>query len=211
MELYFAPLACSMATRIALYEAGADAVFHAVDLRAKRLDDGADFRAVNPMGQVPALRTDAGDLVTENPVVLQVVADAYPQAHLAPPAGSERYRLQQWLNFITSELHKLVFNPLLDPRSNDGAKAYARDKAEQRFAYLDAQLAGRAFVLDRFSIADCYLVTVLNWARFAGIELARWPAVQSYFEGLQQRPSVAKAMAEELALYKAEQARRSAA
>jgi glutathione S-transferase len=211
MELYFSPLACSMATRIALYEAGAAATYHAVDLRAKRLADGADFRTVNPMGQVPVLRTDAGDLVTENPVVLQAVADRYPEAGLAPAGGAARYRLQQWLNFITSELHKLVFTPLLDARSNDGAKAYARDKAEPRFAYVDAALAGREFVLDRFTVADCYLVTVLNWARFAGVELARWPAVQAYFERLQQRPSVATAFAEELALYKAEQARRGAA
>jgi glutathione S-transferase len=211
MELYFAPLACSMATRIALYEAGAEAAYHEVDLKAKRLVDGADFRAVNPMGQVPVLRTDAGALVTENPVVLQVVADAYPRSGLAPAGGAARTRLQQWLNFVTSELHKLVFTPLLDRTSNDGAKAYARTKVEARFAHLEAHLSGHEFLLDGFTVADCYLVTVLNWARFAGIELARWPAVQTYFERLQQRPSVARALAEEVALYKAEQARRGAA
>jgi glutathione S-transferase len=211
MELYFAPLACSMATRIALYEAGARATFVQVDTRAKRVADGSDFLAVNPMGQVPVLRADDGELLTENPVVLQYVADQLPQSGLAPQGGMPRYRLQQWLNFITSELHKLVFNPLLDPRSTDGAKAFARDKAAQRFGYLNDHLNGRDFLLDRFTVADAYLVTVLNWAGFTGMDLAQWPAVQAYFQRMRERPSVARAMAEEFALYKEEQARRAAA
>ena len=210
MELYFAPLACSMATRIALYEAGAAARFHQVDNRQKRLVDGSDFLAINGMGQVPVLRTDDGELLTENPVVLQFVADQYPESRLAPSDGMPRYRLQQWLNFITSELHKLVFNPLLDPRSDDGAKVFARGKAAQRFAYLNAHLAGREYLLDRFTVADAYLVVVLNWAVFTGIDLAQWPAVQVYFGRLRERPSVARAFAEEFALFKEEQARRAA-
>ena len=123
MELYFAPLACSMATRIALYEAGAPAGFIQVDTRTKRLADGSRLPAINAMGQVPVLRTDDGELLTENPAVLQYVADQHPESGLAPSSGMPRYRLQQWLNFITSELHKVVFIPLLDPRSGDGAKA----------------------------------------------------------------------------------------
>src|SRR5579871_2134737 len=145
MELYFSPLACSMATRIALYEAGAAATFHQVDNKAKRIADGSDFLAVNPLGQVPVLRIDSGELLTENPVVLQYVADQYPDAGLAPQDGMPRYRLQQWLGFITSELHKLVFSPLLDRQSGDGAKGYATSKAAQRFAYLNTHLQGRAF------------------------------------------------------------------
>lgn len=211
MELYFSPLACSMASRIALYEAGADAAFRRVDTRAKRTADGGDFRVINPLGQVPVLRTDDGALVTENPVVLQVIADRFPDSGLAPATGIERYRIQQWLNFVTSELHKLVFQPLVDRASNDGAKDYARAKAEQRFAHLDAHLADRDFLADRFSIADCYLVTVLNWAGFVGLDLARWPAVQAYFARLKQRPSVARALAEEIQLYQEQQARRGAA
>jgi glutathione S-transferase len=210
MDLYFAPLACSMATRIAFYEAGATANFRQVDTRSKREADGSNFLAVNPMGQVPVLRTDDGELLTENPVVLQYVADQYPASGLAPQGGMPRYRLQQWLNFITSELHKLVFSPLLDPRGIDGAKSYAHDKVGQRLAYLNTHLTGREFLLDRFTVADAYLVVVLNWTRFAGVDLAQWPAVQSYFERLRERPSVARAMDEELALYKAEQARRAA-
>src|SRR5262249_38707385 len=133
MDLYFSPLACSMATRIALYEAGAPANFRQVDNKAKRMDDGTDFLSINPMGQVPVLRTDSGEMLTENPVVLQYVADQYPESGLAPQSGMPRYRLQQWLGFITSELHKVVFIPLLDPRSVEGAKNYATGKVGQRF------------------------------------------------------------------------------
>jgi glutathione S-transferase len=200
-----------MATRIALYEAGAAATYHQVDGRTKRLPDGSDYRAVNPMGQVPALRTDAGELLTENPVVLQYVADRYPEAGLAPRDGLARYRVQSWLNFTTSELHKLVFTLLLDSKSNDAVRDYARTKIEQRFGHLEAHLAGRDVLLDRFTVADAYLVTVLNWTRATAIDLARWPAVAAYFERQLERPSVARAVAEELALYQAEQARRGAA
>ena len=210
MDLYFSPLACSMATRIALYEAGGEATFSYVDTRAKRVADGSDFLAINPMGQVPVLRTESG-LLMENPVVLQYVADRFPASGLAPAGGFERYRLQQWLSFTTSELHKLVFTPLLDPKSNEGAKAYAREKAEPRFAYLNNHLEGRDYLLDNFTVADAYLVTVLSWGQHSGIDLARWPAVQAYFHRMCKRPSVAKALAEELALYKEQQARRSAA
>lgn len=211
MDLYFAPLACSMATRIALYEAGAEARFDLVDLKTKRAADGSDFLAVNAMGQVPVLRTDAGELLTENPVVLQYVADQYPKSGLAPQGGLERYRLQQWLNFITSELHKLVFTLLLDRKSPEGAKAFAREKAGPRFAHLNNHLDGRDYLLDNFTVADAYLVTVLNWARPTGIDLAKWPAVEAYYRRTIKRPSVARAIAEEFALYKEEQARQSAA
>ena len=212
MDLYFSPLACSMATRIALYEIGAKAGFIMVDTKAKRIEDGSDYLAINAMGQVPVLRTDEGELLTENPVVLQYVADRYPASGLAPAAGGpERYRMQQWLNFTTSELHKVVFVPLLDSKANDGAKAYAREKAPARLGFLAKHLEGRKFLLDRFTIADAYLVTVLNWGRYSGIDLAQWPAVNAYYHRMLERPSVAKAIAEEIALYKAEQARRNAA
>jgi glutathione S-transferase len=211
MELYFAPLACSMATRIALYEAGAPAKFQQVDTRTKRVADGSDFLAVNAMGQVPVLRTDNGELLTENPVVLQYVADQYPESGLAPESGMARYRLQQWLNFTTSELHKLVFNPLLDRSSPEGAKVFARDKAALRFGYLNEHLQGRDYLLDRFTVADAYLAVVLNWAVFTGMDPAQWPGVQAYFQCMRARPSVAKALAEEFALYQEEQARRAAA
>jgi glutathione S-transferase len=208
MDLYFSPLACSMATRIAFYEGGLNGNFIAVDTQAKKLADGSDFLAVNDMGQVPVLRTDTGELLTENPVVLQYVADQKPESKLAPQGGIERYRLQQWLNFITSELHKVVFVPLLDPTAGDGAKQYAREKADRRLAHLNNHLEGRDFLLDSFTVADAYLVTVLNWARFVGVDLAKYPAVAAYFDRIAKRPQVAKAMAEEMALYQESQARR---
>jgi glutathione S-transferase len=211
MELYFAPMACSLATRIALYEAGAAAKFTAVDLKAKQTADGADFLAFNPMGQVPVLRTETDELLTENPVVLQYVADHCPGSGLAPGGGPERYRLQLWLNFITSELHKLVFIPLLSHKSNDGARAFARDQIGPRFAYLNAHLDGRDYLLDRFTIADAYLVTVLNWTKPTGIDLTQWPALRAYFRRMHARESVARAFAEEMKLYQEEQARVAAA
>jgi glutathione S-transferase len=210
MELYFSPLACSMATRIALYEAGGDAEYTQVDTKAKRLADGSDFLPVNAMGQVPVLRTDDGTLLTENPVILQYVADRHPGSGLAPQGGLARYDLQRWLNFITTELHKVVFIPLLDASAPEGAKAYARDKAPLRFAYLEHHLEGRDYLLDRFTVADAYLVTVLNWGRASGIDLTKWPSLLAYFKRMLDRPSVAKALGEELALYREEQARKAA-
>ena len=133
MDLYFSPLACSMATRIALYEAGADARYIYRD-RAKRLPDGADFLQINPLGMVPTLRTDDGDLLTENAAILQYVAERFPGAHLAPASGIERARLQQWLCFVGTELHKGIFMPLLDSKAPPDAKAYAAGLADSRFA-----------------------------------------------------------------------------
>jgi glutathione S-transferase len=152
-----------------------------------------------------------GELLTENPVVLQYVADQKPESDLAPQGGIERYRLQQWLNFITSELHKVVFIPLLDPASPDASKSYAREKAERRFAHLNSHLEGQEFLLDHFTVADAYLVTVLNWARFVGLDLAKWPAVKAYNDRMLKRPNVAKALAEEMAMYQELQARRGSA
>ncbi len=215
MQVYFAPLACSAATRIALYEAGATAEFIYVDIhsdpRARALADGTDYSAINPMGQVPALRTAEGEIITENAAVLQYVADAYPEAQLAPLSGMGRYRLQQWLNFIATELHKATFIPLLDRSSPDGAKAFARQKLPIRFGHLERRLEGRRFLLDTFSVADAYLVTVLNWSPYAGVDLAPWPQVAAYFRILSQRPAVARALAEESQAFAAEQARRRVA
>jgi len=201
MDLYFSPMACSLAARIALYEAGADVDFHQVDAPTKTVD-GGDYRAINPKGLVPALRTFDGEVLTENAAVLQYIADCFPRAQLAPAGGAERYRLQQWLSFVGTELHKAVFAPLLGRGSNDGAKAYARQLAVERFDFLDAHLAGRDWLIGGFSVADCYLAAVLNWAPFVRIDLARWPAVAAYRDRLAARPSVARAMAEELALYR---------
>jgi glutathione S-transferase len=204
MNLYFAPLACSLATRISLYEAGVAAEaaqFTQVDTRAKRLVDGGDFYAVNPMGQVPVLRTDDGALLTENGAVLQYVAERFPSARLLPEGALARARLREWLGFIGTELHKAIFLPLLDPKASDEVKAYAREKIALRFGVLEKHLSGRDHLLDEFSVADAYLVTVLNWTRATGVSLAEWPTLQTYHQRLLKRPSVARAFAEEFALY----------
>lgn len=211
MDLYFAPLACSMATRIALYESDATADFIYVDIHTnpgtRLLEDGTDYFGINPMGQVPAIRTEEGELVTENPVVLQYVADRYSHGQLAPIGGLSRYQLQQWLNFIGTELHKGTYIPLLDRHSPEGAKEFARKKLPLRMGHLSQALDGREFLTDRFSVADCYLVTVLNWSPYAGVKLADWPIVSGYYQRLCLRPSVAKAMSEERVVFAQEQER----
>ncbi len=213
MDLYFSPLACSMATRIALYEAGAAANYLEVDPKTKRVQhDGSDFLAVNPLGLVPTLRTDDGVILTENAAILQYVADRLPNAGIAARNDSERARLQQWLCFIGTELHKALFVPLLDRKAPAEMKAYTLEKGLSRLDYLNAYLEGREFLLDHFSVADAYLVTVINWTMATPpIELVKWPAVKAYYERLRARPSVAKAITEEFELYKAELARHKAA
>jgi glutathione S-transferase len=138
------------------------------------------------------------------------VADRYPAARLAPAAGTaQRARLQQWLGFISTELHKAVFVPLLDARAPEDVKRYARDKASSRLGVLQDHLAQSEYLLDGFSVGDAYLVTVLNWASYGGIDLSQWPTVAEYYKRLMQRPSVARAAAEEIALFDEEVARRA--
>ena len=209
MDLYFSPLACSMATRIALYEAGAETNYLEVDPRTKVVQsDGSDFRQVNPLGLVPTLRTDDGQVLTENAAILQYVADRFPEAGLGTSSGMNRSRLHQWLCFIGTELHKGLFVPLLDKKAPAEIKPYILDKGLSRLDYLESYLTGREFLLDHFTVADAYLVTVINWTMATPpVELAKWPAVKAYYERLRARASVARAMEEELELYKAEVAR----
>ncbi len=211
MDLYFSPLACSLASRIALYEAGADVRFIEVDPRSKRTLDGADYREIYPLGLVPLLRLDDGSLLSENAAILQYIAARYPQAELAPTEAIERARLQQWLCFIGTELHKGLFIPLFDQRAPEGTRPHALKKYESRLKYLSDYLDGRDFLLDRFTVADAYLYTVLNWTAPTQVDLAPFPAIGGYHRRLQIRPSVAKAFKEESALYEAERARHRAA
>jgi len=211
MDLYFSPLACSLASRIALYEADADARFIEVDPKTKRTMAGDDYRAIYPLGLVPLIRLDDGSLLSENAAVLQYVAARYPGADLGGRDDLERARLQQWLCFIGTELHKALFIPLFDQGLSEDAKARARDKSESRFAFLDNHLRGRDFLLDRFTVADAYLYTVLNWTGSTKVDLTPWPAIAAYHKRMQARPSIAKAFKEEFALYQAELARHKAA
>jgi glutathione S-transferase len=203
-------MSCSLSTRIALYEADARASFTGVNLTTKRLADGSDYLQIAPLGQVPALVTEEGVLLTENAAVLQYIADRFPEARLAPLSGVERARLQQWLGFIGTELHKAIFMVLLDSKAVPEVKAYALEKIPLRFGFVEDYLARNEYLLNEFSIADAYLVTVLNWTKTAGIDLKRWPALSAYRERLLKRPSIAKAVGEEWLMYKEEQARQAA-
>jgi len=211
MELFFSPLACSMASRITLYEAGAAATFVEVDAKTKRTLDSADYHSINPLGLVPALRLDDGHMLFENAAILQYLADRHPQAALAPAGGLARSALQQWLSFIGTELHKALFIPLFDRT----LPAAVRDKTAQtgarRLDLLERHLGVHATLLERWSVADAYLTTVLNWHVATGVDLARWPAVQAYFERMCARPATARALAEERALYAEELRRQRAA
>ncbi|WP_437585574.1 glutathione binding-like protein [Sorangium sp. So ce1000] len=211
MKLYFAPLACSLATRIAFYEAGAEASYVEVDLKAKRTEGGADYRAIHPLGFVPALELEGGEILTENAAILQLVADRFPNAELAPRDPLGRARLQQWLGFIGSELHKAVYMPLMDKTAAAEVKAYALAGAGARLGWVAARLEAREFLLDRFSVADAYLFAVLNWSVVTPIDLKSWPAIAAYHARLHERPSVARAFAEERERYSLEQARRAKA
>jgi len=203
MDLYFAPLSCSLATRIALYESAQAAGFHQVVLSTKRTAAGADYLAINPKGQVPALVCDDGEILTEGAAILQYVADRAPASGLAPPAGAfDRYRLQQWLNYIASEVHKQVFYLLFNPAVPPEAKTFAREVAlPVRFDHLSTHLKDRRYLVgDRFTVADAYLVTALNWAAPGGIDLQRWPVLADWHAVQLKRPAVARAVGEELAL-----------
>lgn len=210
MDLYFSPMACSLATRVTFYEAGYEARYIQVDTKRKQLQDGSDFFAINPLGQVPVLRTDDGSLLFENSAILPYVADRFPAAELAPLDGLERARLHQWLGFIGTELHKALFVPLLDPKANDDVKRYARDHVALRMQTLQAHLATREWMLARFSIVDIYLAVVLNWARYCDVDLTPWPAALDLLKRVMARPAAARGFEEELALFRAELARQPA-
>jgi glutathione S-transferase len=203
MKLYFSPLACSLASRITLYEAKAEAAYIQVDSKTKKTSAGEDFREIHALGLVPVLELDDGERLTENAAILQLLAGRYPEAELAPEDARGRARLQQLLCFIGTELHQALFSPLLDKTAAAEVKAYALAKAGSRFNWLAKQLEGREFLLDRFSVADAYLFAVLNWSRVTPIDLGVWPAIRDYHARLQERPAVARAFKEELELYQA--------
>src|SRR5215471_11098830 len=149
MKLYYSPGACSLSPHIALLEAGLPHDLVKVDLRAKKLHTGEDFLKVNPKGQVPALALDSGELVTEGPVIVQIIADKAADKNLAPARDSaERYKFLEWLNFITTELHK-NFSPLFQPAFSDEVKAFFRDRLMTKFRYIDSQLAGRDYLMGK--------------------------------------------------------------
>jgi glutathione S-transferase len=195
MKLYISPGTCSMASNIALHEAGIQFEVSKVDKRTKRVD-GVDFLTINPKGYVPALLLDNGQLLTENVVVLQYIADLNPAAKLAPAAGTmERYRLQEWLSFINSELHK-SFTPLFSSEATEDMKTYARNYLAKRLAYVVTALGDKKYLLgDQFTVADAYLFTVLGWGSHVGVDIG--PQLKSYVDRVRARPHVIEAMTAE--------------
>lgn len=211
MDLYFSPLACSFAARATLYEAGVEATFIEVDPKTKlTLGDGTPYHEIHPLGLVPLLR-DGEHAISENSAILQYLAERHPHAQLAPRKGFERTRLQQWLGFISTELHKGLFVPLLDAKAPEVVKSYTLQKYRGRLDYLAQHLQGRLFLLDHFSVADAYLVAVLNWSAMTPLKLTEWPAIASYHERLRARPSFERAFVEELGMYQRELARHATA
>jgi glutathione S-transferase len=201
MKLYYAPGACSLSPHIALREAGLPFEAVKVDLKSKAIaasSGGGDFRAIHPNGYVPALQLDDGTLLTEGPAIVQYLADQVPAAGLAPPNGTlARYRLQSWLNFITSELHK-QFSPLFDASHPEDMKARQRYKLATRFDWVAQQLEGHDYLTgNTFTVADAYLFTVLNWCAWTGIDLARWPVLAAFQQRVAARPKVREALAAE--------------
>jgi len=198
MKLYYSPGACSLSPHIALLEAGLPYDLVKVDLRAKKLENGDDFLAVNPKGQVPALALESGELITEGPVIVQMIADKAAGKNLAPAHGSaERYKLLEWLNFITAELHK-NFGPMFSPVLADDAKAFFKERVMGKFKYLDSQLAGRDYLMGKhFTVADGYLFTMLSWADRMKFDLSAMPNLTAYKERVAARPKVQEALTKE--------------
>ncbi|MFZ5895700.1 MAG: glutathione S-transferase family protein [Myxococcota bacterium] len=201
MKLYFRPLACSLATRIALYEAGVEADYVRVDSKTKLTSDGRHYPDVFALDQVPLLECEHG-FISENAAILQYVAERFPDARLAPVDTLGRARLRQWLSYISSELHKPIFTPLFDRGAPEDVKRYALAKVPSRLGYLTDQLGERRHLLGEFSVADAYLFAILNWKAVTPVELP--PALARYHAELGNRPSVARAFAEERELYLAE-------
>jgi glutathione S-transferase len=197
MKLYFSPGACSLSPHIVLLEAGLAFTSEPVNLREKLTASGADFRAINPKGYVPALVLDDGSVLTEGPAIVQYLADLAPAAGLLPAVGdAERYQALAWLNYIATELHK-NFSPLFNPAASEDMKAHARKMLALRLPYVAEHLQQREFLGTRFGVADAYLFTVLGWTDFAKLSLDEWPVLQAYRSRIKARPAVQQALREE--------------
>lgn len=195
MKLYYAPGACSLSPHIVARELGIPLELRKVNTKDKTMEGGGDYREVNPKGYVPALELGDGQVLTEGPAIVQYLADQKPEGGLAPKAGTlERYRLQEWLNFISSEIHK-TFSPLFRPDTPEDYKATAKENLASRFEWIDRQLAGRAYLMgDAFSVADAYLFTVVSWSHPLKIDLSRYPNLLAFQKRVAARPKVREAM-----------------
>jgi len=195
MKLYYSPGACSLSPHIVAREAGIPIQLQKVNTKDKSMEGGGDFWQVNPRGYVPVLELDNGERLTEGPAIVQYLADQKPDSGLAPKPGSlERYRLQEWLNFLTSEVHK-QFSPLFKPNTPEDYKPIAKQNIATRFDWLDKQLAGKDYLLGKqFTVADAYLFVLTNWTKPTQIDLAKWPNIQAFNKRVAARAKVKEAM-----------------
>ena len=204
MKLYFSPGACSLSPHIVLHEAGFKFDIEQVNLGTKQTKTGADFRAVNPKGYVPALVLDDGQLLTEGPAIVQYLADQKPAAGLVPAAGSvERYRLQEWLNYISTELHKTI-GSLFNQKMPAEWRSTVKDNIATRLDFVTKALGDKPFLMgDTFTVADAYLFTVLRWTAFVEVDLSKWQTLKDYVARVGERPGVKAALEAEAASNKA--------
>ncbi len=195
MKLYYAPGACSLSPHIVMREAGIPVQLVKVDLSAKKTEDGGEFKTINSKGYLPTLELPDGQRLTEGPAIVQYLADQAPTRGLAPANGTiERSRLQEWLNFISAELHK-QFSPLFDPASEEGLKGRLIQKIGGRFDWVVKQLSNRDYLMgSAFTAADAYFCTMLAWCRHVCIDLSKWPTLEAYKARVEQRPQVREAL-----------------
>lgn len=194
-KLYYSPGACSLSPHIALREAGLPFDLVLASTKTHKLADGTDYYGINPKGYVPLLELDDGQRLSEGPAIVQYIADQAPTSHLAPPAGTmARYRLMEWLNFITSELHK-GFSPLFNPTTPEDYKPSVRTRLSERLAWVNTQLEGRAYLMgDNFTVADAYLFTVAGWGKYVGVDISGLANLSAYMARVAARPAVQAAL-----------------
>ena len=195
MKLFYSPGACSLSPHIVAREAGIDVSLEKVDTKSKKTASGQDFLQLNPKGYVPALQMDDGEVLTEGPTIVQYLGDKAPAAGLVPAQGTmERYRLQETLGFINSEIHK-TYSPLFDPSTPDAVKEGLHDKLKKRYALFEKRLDGKQYLFgDKFTAADAYLFTVTNWAGYVKLDLSGFPNLQGFQKRVAARPAVQAAM-----------------
>jgi glutathione S-transferase len=194
MKLYFSPGSCSLSPHIVLRETGSDFELEQVNNQEKKTKSGKDYWTVNPKGQVPCLELDNGDKLTEGPVIVQYVADQNGSGLAGKPGTMERYHVQEWLNFTTSELHK-TFGPIFRATTPDAFKEISRANLGKRFDWIDKELAGKQYLMgDKFSVADAYMFTVMRWTQRINVDLAKWPNIKAYMDRVAARPKVQDAL-----------------
>ena len=195
MKLYYSPGACSLSPHIVLHESGLAFEPVLASTKSHKLQDGTDYYTINPKGYVPLLELDNGERLSEGPAIVQYIADRVPEKNLAPATGTmARYRLQEWLNFITSELHK-SFSPLFNPAMPEDGKAVYRARLADRFKWVDSQLEGKAYLMgDAFSVADAYLFVVAGWGKHVGVDISALKSLGAFMARMAARPAVQEAL-----------------